>query len=206
MKLSEILKSEELTCAIPYGAVGRMLEMIKETDEDVTERGIAFCGNGQELSFPESVGEPTTVAPPECPPDKEAVGYFHTHPDGIIEKSSADWNNDMDSRSSISCVGAAELDKELIHRRTIACHRYNKDHPEYEHFRKELRTDSYVAWGIFRQLASKPGPLTAFEEKTAVRLYDELNAKVKEGIEKGIISPCKFSVPDVERMLEEQKL
>lgn len=213
MKLSEILESKELTCAVPYGTIGRMLEMIKETEEEGVERAITFCGNGQELSFPERIGKPTTVAPPECLPDKEAVGYFHTHPAGIIEKSSKDWNNDMASRSSISCIGATgqkgliELSEEPVHRRVIACHRYNTDHPEYKHFKRGLMIITNVVGGVYKQLASKPGPITEEDYKTAMHYKSILDSNIKEGMEKGIISPCdKFSVPDVERMLEEQKL
>jgi len=183
-----------------------MLEMIKETEDKDAERAIAFCGNGQELSFPERIGKPVTVPQPECPIGKEHIGYFHTHPGGIIEKSSTDWHIDMASRSSISCIGAAQLDKELIHRRTIACHRYNKDYPEYESFRKAFMVLTNFIRGVYKELASKPGPITEEERKTAMHYKDIMDSEVEEGIEKGIISPCdKFSMPDVERMLEEQR-
>jgi len=79
MKLDEVLRSEGLTCAIPYANISGVLKAISESMADGKERAITFCGNGQEFSFPQAVGWELAIAPEECPPAKEMLGAFHTH-------------------------------------------------------------------------------------------------------------------------------
>lgn len=211
MKLNDILKSKELTCAVPHSQVGKMLRMItKSADPEERERAFSFCGDGQELSFPSAIGKPEGVLPPKCPPGKRYMGNFHTHPSGIAEKSAGDWYADTFERHQVSCVGAAEEEftegNELIYRRTAVCHTFNTNAPEYEDFRIRLMVTSQVAADYEEALAQKPGLITS-EERAQQLLYKEtIGTLVAEGMQKGIIGACcKISIADVERMLEEQK-
>lgn len=210
MKLDDILKSKELTCAVPHSQVGKMLRLItKSADPEERERAFSFCGDGQELSFPSAIGKPEGVLPPKCPPSKRYMGNFHTHPSGIAEKSAGDWYADTFERHQVSCVGAEEeeaTEEKLVYKKTVVCHTFNTEHPEYEDFRIRLMVMSEVAADYEEALAQKPGLITE-EARAQQLLYKEtIGTLVAEGMQKGIIGACnKISIADVERMMEEQK-
>jgi len=222
-RLFEVVELESQTCAIPYCDVGAMLERVSDTAKDDRERAISFCGDGNELSFPSVTGRPTGVVP-TCPPGKKHIGDFHTHtlsayPPGLLspEKSMRDWNDDFQYRKRVSCVGTPEIDfleGVPVIQRTIVCHMFKTDDPEYEALRKRFLTASSNAALYEKKIATtlKSRKLTPEEHRYYQAFKNELNALLEEGISKGIIRGCcpysradKFAVPDVEGMLAEQK-
>lgn len=138
MKLPEVLESKELTCAIPYAAVGQLLEAISETVKDDRERGITLCADGHELAFPQVTGTHGYVMGEGCPVGKKKVGTFHTHPRGLTEKSVDDWFYEMDLKDSVSCMGVETESEPGIIEREITCHTFQKNHPEYKKFRDQF--------------------------------------------------------------------
>jgi len=220
MKLSELLKSKSLTCAIPYTRISEMLRLIDETAKDDRERAISFCGDAK-LSFPSAVGEVGGVRPPECPAGKEKIGDFHTHrlpEEELGEKSMEDWLYDMTEDTSVSCLGLPEINVQKGHavlQRTIACHTFQKHHPKYKNLRDRLFGASLDAMAYEDELVLiiESRDLTA-EERAKYREYKgKVTHLVQEGISQGIISPCvpkttdgEFHLPDVEGILEAQKL
>ena len=219
MKLDEVLKSEGLTCAIPYADISGVLEAISESMTDGQERAITFCGDGQELSFPQAVGWEFAIAPEECPPGKETLGDFHTHiPEEEVEHlpprhSIWDLEDDLRKRCKVSCVGAPQLVLEnngVYWQRNIVCQRFDTEHPEYEDFRERFLPVVSEA-GNYYDLLSMELDLEAREatpeESAEYKEYEnKVNALMEEAKSKGIIKSCApFSMPDVQRMLTEQK-
>ena len=219
MKLDEVLKSEGLTCAIPYANISGVLKAISESMVDGKERAITFCGNGQELSFPQAVGWEFAIAPEECPPGKETLGDFHTHIPGeevehLPPKHSVyDLEDDLRKRRKVSCVGGPQLvleDSGVFWQRNIVCHRLNIDHPEYRDFRERFLPVSSAAGDYYDMLQAEmeledrdPTP----EERTKWREHENrVNTLIEEAKSKGIIKSCApFSMPDVEGVLTEQR-
>lgn len=223
MKLDEILKSEELTCAIPYADFNGMMGSIRESLGDNRERTIAFCIERHELSFPKEVGEPYMAPVPDCPAGKTKIGTFHTHldypspikemPPKKTDKSVGDWYIDFLDREQISCVGAPEIKRApegVIRQGAIACHRFDIQHPEYEDFRERFLAASAEAikceLKLVGQITEIGDKLRAEELAKYREAKNNVATMLQEGEAKGIISSCcPFSMPDVEGMLEEQR-
>lgn len=215
MKLSEVLQSNSLTCAIPYNDIEEMLQMVSDTAKDGKERAIAFCGDDNQLSFPSAVGEEEGgVDIPECPPDKRQIGTFHTHPlDPYLptEKSLLDWHEDMDSGTYVSCVGVpavvGSVSQRIFLQRTILCHTFQKQHPEYEDLRKKLREAALEADLLEGELAEEmmaQHRVPMAQRARYLKYTAKVNDLIKEGKKKGIIVNCiplsfadELSVPDL---------
>ena len=218
MKLDEILKSEELTCAIPYADINGMLKAISESMADGQERAITFCGNGQELSFPQAVGWEFAIAPEECPLDKETLGDFHTHiPEEEVEHllpkhSIWDLEDDLCKRRKVSCVGGPQLvlEDNVYWQRNIVCQRFDTEHPEYEDFRERFLPVASEAGNYYDLLSMEldmENRAATTEESAEYRERgNKVNALIEEAKSKGIIKSCPpFSMPDAEGMLTEQR-
>lgn len=214
MKLTEILESEGLTCAIPYAAVGSMLKQTSDTCFDDQERAISFCGDGQRLAFPSMTGRTRVV--PTCPPDKEHIGDFHVRTvESALrwraEKSIRDWDDDLRRRNRVSCVGTPEVEEGVL-QNAIVCHTFKIDHPEYEAFRNRFLAASSEAAVYEKSLSQKRAPKTKEEYETYQKWERSIKGLIDEGIAKGIISACcpiakadKFTVPDLARSMEAQR-
>lgn len=220
MELPKLLKSKGLTCAIPYTKVGDMLRMVSETAADDRERAISFCGGPHQLSFPSAIGEVGGVTPPECPASKEKIGTFHTHrllEEELPEKSMEDWFLDVEEGTQVSCLGFPQIEVsdegDVFQQRTITCHTFQKNHPEYKDFRDRLFLASFDAMAYEDEVATimASRDLTPKERAKYWEYKDKVNALLEEGKSKGILTPCvpkvdeEFSLPDVEAMLAEQK-
>ena len=218
MKLTEITKSHQLACGIPYAEVGGMLERISESGVDGRERAISFCGDGNELLFPGGLGKPYTVAVPECPPDKERIGTFHTHPQGeeFSEKSVGDWRNCFEFRDSVSCLGYQVTGSGGVKRKEIACHTIDVGHPEYEEFRDKILPIAHegAVYGreLTRRYEEEKQEATDEEYDKYMSYRDAISDLMIEGRKKGIIKHCtpsilyeRLRIPDVKAMLAEEK-
>jgi len=219
MKLDEVLRSEGLTCAIPYANISGVLKAISESMADGKERAITFCGDDQELSFPQAVGWEFATAPEECPPGKETLGDFHTHiPEEEVEHlpprySVYDLEDDLRKRRKVSCVGGPQLvleDRRVFWQRNIVCHRFDTEHPEYEDFRERFlpaasEAGDYYDW-LSTELDLEDREATPEERAEYKEHENKVNALIEEAKSKGIIKSCApFSIPDVEGVLTEQR-
>jgi len=213
----EMLELKELTCGIPYAAIGQLIGQIDKSLEEKREHSTTFCAKeGEGLSLLPVAGEPDRVQPRKCKEDEFKVGTFHTHPPGDPERSALDWFYTIIQGDDVSCIGSVyfdEVENKPLKLHAMDCYRINKSHPEYNEFipRFVSTLKDLVKWedDMIKKLESEGRPANEQEYAESEKHYEKMESMVKEAEMKGVFNRCTPTcvesacyLPDVNEMLK----
>ena len=143
-----------------------------------------------------TIGDESSVVSPDirCE-DGQVSANFHTHPNGAINLSAADYTATFLKGESILCLGTRNVFNDPL----IYCDIVDKNNEYYREIREEIvhigRTLCHPRANAFRNAVEGGKPLKEIED--ARSLYKESHADMMEtinnAIEKGVIRRCSLA-------------